>query len=95
MAPGANVFHGGKATGDTSEAVQVVQDGATRLQVVRVSGGLENEKEGAWSPGTQTGGLAEEQLGLTQREKNSRRKFCQEFDKNLKILVTEFLSSCL
>lgn len=40
MAPGAYVLHCSEATGDTSKAVEVVQDGATCLQVVRVSCGL-------------------------------------------------------
>lgn len=40
MASSAYVLHCGEAAGDTSKAVEVVQDGATCLQVIRVSCGL-------------------------------------------------------
>lgn len=40
VTPSAHVLHGSEAAGNTSKAVEVVQDGATGLQVVRVSCGL-------------------------------------------------------
>lgn len=40
MTPSAYVFHCSKATRDASKAVEVIQDGATCLQVVGVSCGL-------------------------------------------------------
>lgn len=46
MAPSAYVLHCSEAAGDTSKAIKVVQDGATCLQVIRVSCGL------GWDEGT-------------------------------------------
>lgn len=40
MAPSADVLHCSEAAGNTGKAIEVVQDGATGLQVVRVSGCL-------------------------------------------------------
>lgn len=40
MAASAHVLHCSKAAGNTSKAIEVVQDCATCLQVVRVSCGL-------------------------------------------------------
>lgn len=40
VAPGANILHGCEAAGDAGKAVEVVHDGAARLQVIRVSRGL-------------------------------------------------------
>lgn len=40
MAPSAYVLHCCEAARDASKAVEVVQDGATCLQVIRVSCGL-------------------------------------------------------
>lgn len=40
VAPGAHIFHRSEAAGDASKAVEVIQDGATCLQVIGVSCGL-------------------------------------------------------
>lgn len=49
-----HVLHGCEATGDTSEAVQVFQNGASHLQVIRVLGGLrESERQEAFRDGRQ------------------------------------------
>lgn len=45
VAPGAHVLHRSEAAGDARKAVEVVQDGAAGLQVVRVTGGLGGPEE--------------------------------------------------
>lgn len=40
MASCPHILHGGEATGDTSEAVQVFQHSASHFQVIRIPGGL-------------------------------------------------------
>lgn len=77
VAPSSHVLHCSKATGNPSEAIQVVQDGATCLQVVRVSCGLRKKDKHTITTEDSTAAVKKDQL-IVSRDRNTELKLLRK-----------------